>query len=161
MHSLNWGSSANISWNMMFKHILGLLSRLWYPDGSWPHPSLGQRLLLGQAELSHSLHRGVHALQEENIQGISRWHDVRNDVDKMCFWSYFQSEANFRVPESKQQMVLPEIEEEEEAEDQHHSKLSLTSLLLGKFEFICIPHIQILHIKHQQIIKKRKNSATR
>ena len=69
---------------------------------------------------------------------------------------HFQSEADFRVPESKQQMVLPEIEEEEEAEDQHHSKLSLTSLLLGKFEFICLPHIQILQLKHQQIIKKEE-----
>ena len=44
----------------------------------------------------------------------------------------------FRVPENKQHMVLPEIEEEEEDEDEdessarRHSKLSLTSLLLGK-----------------------------
>ena len=34
-----------------------------------------------------------------------------------------------RVPENKQHMVLPEIEEEE---DLGASKLSLTSLLLGK-----------------------------
>ena len=37
----------------------------------------------------------------------------------------------FRIPESKQHMVLPEIEEEEDL-NQRHSKLSLTSLLLGK-----------------------------
>lgn len=36
------------------------------------------------------------------------------------------------VPESKQHMVLPEIEEEDEDLNQRHSKLSLTSLLLGK-----------------------------
>ena len=35
------------------------------------------------------------------------------------------------VPESKQHMVLPEIEEEDEDLNQRHSKLSLTSLLLG------------------------------
>ena len=38
----------------------------------------------------------------------------------------------FSVPESKQHMVLPEIEEEDEDLNQRHSKLSLTSLLLGK-----------------------------
>ena len=38
----------------------------------------------------------------------------------------------FRVPENKQHMVLPEIEEEVEDETQRHSKLSLTSLLLGE-----------------------------
>ena len=37
-----------------------------------------------------------------------------------------------RIPESKQHMVLPEIEEEAEDLNQRHSKLSLTSLLLGK-----------------------------
>ena len=37
------------------------------------------------------------------------------------------------VPENKQHMVLPEIEEEDEEDHQRHSKLSLTSLLLGKF----------------------------
>lgn len=39
---------------------------------------------------------------------------------------------SFSVPESKQHMVLPEIEEEDEDFNQRHSKLSLTSLLLGK-----------------------------
>ena len=38
----------------------------------------------------------------------------------------------YSIPESKQHMVLPEIEEEDEDLNQRHSKLSLTSLLLGK-----------------------------
>ena len=50
--------------------------------------------------------------------------------------NYFFKTINFvvwiSVPESKQHMVLPEIEEEEEDLNQRHSKLSLTSLLLGK-----------------------------
>ena len=39
----------------------------------------------------------------------------------------------FRIPESKQHMVLPEIEEEaDDPSGRRASKLSLTSLLLGK-----------------------------
>ena len=46
---------------------------------------------------------------------------------------------SFSVPESKQHMVLPEIEEEDEDFNQRHSKLSLTSLLLGKcMKYICM-----------------------
>ncbi len=47
----------------------------------------------------------------------------------------FSCDFNFcSVPESKQHMVLPEIEEEEEEQSESHrqSRLSLTSLLLGK-----------------------------
>ena len=38
-----------------------------------------------------------------------------------------------RVPEDKCHMVLPEIEEEYEYEDGDGQKLSLTSLLLGRY----------------------------
>ena len=50
------------------------------------------------------------------------------------FWKYiFTPFYNFRIPESKQHMVLPEIEEEvDDPSGRRASKLSLTSLLLGK-----------------------------
>lgn len=40
----------------------------------------------------------------------------------------------YRIPESKQQMVFPEIEEESEEDNDSKklTRLSLTSLLLGK-----------------------------
>jgi len=44
--------------------------------------------------------------------------------------TYKGSADDMIVPESKQHMVLPEIEEEDEDLNQRHSKLSLTSLLL-------------------------------
>merc|ERR1712242_493319 len=46
------------------------------------------------------------------------------------------SAAELIVPESKQHMVLPEIEEEDEDLNQRHSKLSLTSLLLDSSNIV-------------------------
>lgn len=46
--------------------------------------------------------------------------------------TYKGSADDMIIPESKQHMVLPEIEEEDEDLNQRHSKLSLTSLLLGR-----------------------------
>ena len=53
----------------------------------------------------------------------------------------------FRIPESKQHMVLPEIEEEAEDLNQRHSKLSLTSLLLGK-----VYTMQKINFKKQSVV---------
>jgi len=50
--------------------------------------------------------------------------------------TYKGSAADMIIPESKQHMVLPEIEEEEEDLNQRHSKLSLTSLLLESTQVV-------------------------
>lgn len=50
--------------------------------------------------------------------------------------TYKGSADDMIVPESKQHMVLPEIEEEEEDLNQRHSKLSLTSLLLESTQVV-------------------------
>lgn len=50
--------------------------------------------------------------------------------------TYKGSADDMIVPESKQHMVLPEIEEEDEDLNQRHSKLSLTSLLLESTQVV-------------------------
>jgi len=50
--------------------------------------------------------------------------------------TYKGSADDMIIPESKQHMVLPEIEEEDEDLNQRHSKLSLTSLLLESTQVV-------------------------
>ena len=68
----------------LFVPTSGVVPRLWHLDGSGPNPDHGEGLLLGQAEHAHPLHRGVHALQEKDLQRLCRWHGVSR-----CFEAYF------------------------------------------------------------------------
>ena len=47
----------------------GLFPRVRCADEPGPHPTPGEGLLLGQAGLPYTLHRGCHAVQEEDVQG--------------------------------------------------------------------------------------------
>lgn len=64
----------------------GFLLGLWYSHGSWPYSTHGQGLLLGQAELPYPLHWSLNALQAQDLQGLSRRHDVIASLDPAFSW---------------------------------------------------------------------------